>query len=334
MTKWCLALGTAFFCLATVTASAAEEKPKVGGGIKFNYTRILVENLPIGKKISMTKIANLPIEVTNKFDRPMLVEIDVRKVLNPVEGFEPIPSLRWVTTEYKAITAAAQATVKCDVRIAIPNDKKHLGKKYVVGIAATTSTIEKDNFIEVGYAAMGSLLFSVAPQRNDAALVEIQKHPADSQFEIFPPRIDLWNACAGQKLKVFPEKEKVFELRNLSGKKQTYMLAAIDPASVAIKIDEGAVYSGNPDLVTLGQDEIVLDSNKTEALEMDVEVPAEADLGKNTLAYFVAVGSSVKMGTSKYVSIYVHGGPRPLTLEEAQTQLEEQERANQDSQKP
>ena len=119
------------------------------GGIKFNYTRIFVENLPIGNTISMKKIAKLPLRITNKFSEPMLVVFTLEKPVNDlIPGFEAIPDTGWVTTEYKSITVPALAEIESDVIIRLPDDAKLLGKKFQVNISATLMQIEKSGALQ------------------------------------------------------------------------------------------------------------------------------------------------------------------------------------------
>ena len=122
------------------------------GGIKFNYTRIFVENLPIGNTISMKKIAKLPLRITNKFSEPMLVVFSLEKPVNDlIPGFEAIPDTGWVTTEYKSITVPALAEIESDVIIRLPDDAKLLGKKFQVNISATLMQIEKSGALQVAH---------------------------------------------------------------------------------------------------------------------------------------------------------------------------------------
>jgi hypothetical protein len=286
------------------------------GGIKFNYTRIFVENLPIGSSISMKKIAKLPLRVTNKFNRPMRLTLRVELPVPPgVKGFAALPDLHWVKTEYQSVTLPAFGEAESDILINLPNDWNLLGKKFQASISASL----EDPYgvgLQVGYAATGVFLFSIAPVPNTQALQDVQEHPADATYSIQPPRVDVWNAAFQQTIPIAGPTGEPLRLINQSDKAQTFFLTSVNPAETSFKLDEGAHFIGNVNQVILGEDEIKLGPGQSQSLGIEIHTPAETDFRAGIPAGLIQVASGFRRSIRQYIVIYLHPNPAKTPAQE------------------
>ncbi len=281
------------------------------GGIKFNYSQIFIGNLPIGTTVSMKKVANLPIRVTNKFDKPMQITIAIEKPTKEIlAGYEAIPEAKWIRTEYASVTVAAFATLDSDLLVTLPNDTKILGKKYQVNVSASVNHIGGGGF-QVGYAAKGVFLFSVAPVKNNAALKQVENKPLDVKFEIKPGRVDLWKIAPGQRVSVVSEANLPVEVTNTSDQAQTYRIMSITPKETSMLLDNDTHFGGSADHVTLKKDEIRLSPGKHEQVEMTIQVPEQADFSQGPIGYLVQISSGLDSGAIQYITVYLHKEARP-----------------------
>lgn len=110
------------------------------GGLSTNFGEVLVENLALNKSYSMERDAKTPLIITNTSDQKINLKMEV---LSPQEGelkegFEPIPDIEWIQLKQKEFVLKSGKSAKTDVIISIPDDKKHLGKKYQVYIWSHT----------------------------------------------------------------------------------------------------------------------------------------------------------------------------------------------------
>ncbi|MFH1777381.1 MAG: hypothetical protein ABH952_07485 [Candidatus Omnitrophota bacterium] len=110
------------------------------GGLNTTFGEVLVENLRLGEPYSMEKEAKVPLIINNTSGYKVDLKIDV---LAPEEselkeGYEPIPDINWIEITEKEFIIEPDKSIKTDVIITIPDDKKYLGKKYQVWIWSHT----------------------------------------------------------------------------------------------------------------------------------------------------------------------------------------------------
>jgi hypothetical protein len=300
----------------SVSLLAAADKPadksKDAGGLGMNYTKVSVGNLPIGNTISMTQLANAPLIITSNYDVPVFANISVTPPMKDFPGYEPLPDLSWVTVDAVGVTLPAHGNLKVDVKVSLPNDEKLLGKKYRVGIKVFTPGNTNIKGFRYSYTVNGSFLFSVAPGRNDKALAAALKNPVDADYEIFPPRLDLWEVKAGATVDVINDKQQRPVLKNHSKNKQKYFLASVDAAHTDAAIDDGAQFSGKPDDLALPDDELTLSAGENKELKYTVKVPAGIDFSRGPLVYLVSVKSGKLKGIERFITVYLWGGSKLL----------------------
>lgn len=279
-------------------------------GLKTNYSKVAVANLPIGQTVSMTQIANAPMIIGNNHEIPVYIQIHTEIPPKPKDGYEPIPDASWVAVEPNGITLPANASAPVDVKITIPNDEKLFGKKYLCHIIIHTEGDPNYSAVRFGTQITGQLMFSIAPEQNVEALDAALKNPADADFEIVPPAVIVENVKPGQKLKVLSETKKKIELINHSKKKQEYWLYAVDPRETGYSMLNSKKDTNIND-VTIVQEQIKLGPGKKKALDIVIQIPQEADFSKEAWAYLISITNGAKQGqgVNRYLAIYLKGTP-------------------------
>jgi len=109
-------------------------------GIKTTFAKVIVSNLLIGKTYSLKQYINLPYEITNTSQVPVSVNLTVDKPASgeTTLGFESVPDVRWITFKKPRLEVGPNQSAQSDITIAVPNDKRLLGKKYLAMIDART----------------------------------------------------------------------------------------------------------------------------------------------------------------------------------------------------
>jgi len=191
--------------LAGSTGTAVAERK---GGLKTNYAKIVVANLPIGQTVSMTKIANQPMLIGSNYDAAVHITVRAEAPKEPKDGYSPIPDPAWIVIEPNEVTLQANASTQLDVKIILPNDEKLFGKKYVCNIVLHTGGDPNSKGISFGTEITGLFMFSIAPGRNEAGLDAALKNPANAAYEIVPPVVVVADVKPGQKNQSSDRSEK------------------------------------------------------------------------------------------------------------------------------
>lgn len=288
----------------------AEKKPAVlpekQAGLRTNYGKIALANLPIGQTISMTKIANAPMLIGNNYEVPILVEIRTKIPDKPKDGYAPIPDLSWIVIEPRGITVPARGSVQVDVKVSLPDDEKLLGQKYVCQIILYTEGDPNVRAVRFGSQIAGFFMFSIAPVRNETGLEEALNNPADAAYELVPPTVVMKGVKPGQKLKVRTELKKKVELVNRSTKDQIYWFYSVDPREHNFALPGKSRFGGNVDDVIFEEDQVRLGAGGKKALNITIQVPADADMNEESLAYLVSVTSGKRQGINRFLAIYLN----------------------------
>ncbi|OGV42512.1 MAG: hypothetical protein A2X46_04380 [Lentisphaerae bacterium GWF2_57_35] len=276
----------------------------------MNYSKIVVENLPIGRAVSMKKLVNLPLRIGNRFNVPIEALVTIRVPQMPREGYEPIPSVDWVSPEAASVEVPPLVESEIDMTIALPNDEALLGRRFQADVIVTTIGNRNLKGVHIGYEITGSLLFSVAPVRNETALQFALENPSDAAFLLDPPRIDLFEMVPGQAVEVLAPLGKPIQLVNKSKSVCSYRLEAISSAQSSYKPDQGSQV-GDPEDIQLGRQDILLDPGASIPLAVSIRVPEHVNLSDGPRLYQVAVRAGKTQAIEQYIKIYLWGQPAP-----------------------
>lgn len=305
MSKKILALCGMIMLLSSYAWAADPAASEPHAGIKSNYSKVFVQNLPIGQTVSIKELVNLPLTISHHYDKPTYISITTEKPQTPKEGFEAIPDPNWIQVEATSMTLAANTEAKLDVKVSIPNDEALLGRKFQAFINVFTPGESFGGAISYGYQIKGNFLFTIAPVRNEEGLKSALEHPSDAAFALFPPRVNLFNVLPGMTIKVLSPERKKITLTNNSSKRQKYFLASVDPFKTAYSPDPGAQFPGDPDQVDLSQDEISLNPGQSKQLDIKIKVPTGVDFTQNPLVYLVSVKGGHTQGMEKFIEVYL-----------------------------
>jgi hypothetical protein len=301
-----LAAGTA---LALATTLHAAEKSR--GGLRTNYAKIVLENLPIGHAISMTKLANLPLVVGNNFDTPVSISISPRAPTALRPGYEAIPDATWVQLETTTVQVGPGEERAIDVLLHLPNDHYLYGRRFQVDIAVSSSRDSDGGGVTFAYELTGSLLFSIAPVANDDAFRMAQAAPLNAAYKLSPPRVDVYNVTPGAKINITDANGEPVTLTNGSDLPQRFLLQSIDPATTAYTPDPGSRFVGAATDVAIAASQLDIGPGESKPLFITVQVPEVVSLKEGPLVYLVAVRSGTHQTVEQYVKVYLWAGARP-----------------------
>ncbi len=283
------------------------------GGLKMNYSRIVVDNLPIGQPVSMQRLASLPLKLGNGFGFPIEVRVSIAPPAKPRPGYECIPDPLWIRPEVSVVEVPAHGERELDMVISVPDDPALFGRRFHADVVvATKGNPSIRGGVRTGYEITGNLLFSVAPQRNEQALQAALDQPASAAFRLDPPRVDVFDVRAGQALCILGPDQTPVRLINESGAPQTYELEAVASKQSAYKPDDGCQAETDPGDVRMGWPECRLAPGASTNLQVSIQIPSGADLNKGPLLYQVAVRNGASRKVEQYLKIYVWPGPKPL----------------------
>jgi hypothetical protein len=283
---------------------------KESGGLRANYSKIVVDNLPIGCDVSMKKIVNLPLKIGNQYKIPIEANITIRAPKLAREGYEPIPSVDWIKTEAAMVEIPPLGERQVDVVIAVPDDETLLGRRFQADVIVTTAGDKNFRGVHTGYEITGCLLFSVAPVRNEKALQYALENPADAAFLLDPPRVDLFNVKPGQLVTVTSPQEEPIKLINESSVACPYHLEPIAASKSTYKPDVGSQV-GAPEDIQLGFQDVSLDPNGSTNITISIQVPKDAKLSQGPRLYQVSVRSGKTRALEQYIKIYLWGRSAP-----------------------
>ncbi|MCD4814493.1 hypothetical protein K8S19_12485 [bacterium] len=287
-----------------------QQKPaaEVKSGLKTNYSKINISNLPIGQTISMTEVANAPMIVGNNYNVPVYVEVRTESPKKPRDGYAVIPDPAWIVVEPNGLTVGANSSMQVDVKVSIPDDEKLYGNKYVCKMVVHTGGDPNQKNLRFGAQVAGFFMFSIAPGRNDEALAAALKNPADAAYAIEPPVVVLLDAKPGQKIDLRAPGKKKIELINNSKKTQKYFLYSVNPNDTQYQLLDKSRFAGKVEDVSIRHDQIKLGSGKKKALDITIQVPKDVEMLEEALTYMVSITSGTKEGVVRYLVIYL-GGP-------------------------
>lgn len=297
--------------LALTTAATLAGTEKSRGGLRTNYSKIVIDNLPIGHAISMTQLANLPLVVGNNFDTPISVSITPKIPGAPRQGYEAIPDAGWLEPEATTVTIPPGEERKIDVVLNLPDDHYLFGRRFQVDLAIVSARNAEQGGVAFAYELTGSLMFSIAPVANDEALRLATTQPLNAAYNLSPPRVDIYNVTPGDKINVVDELGEPVTLTNDSEQPQQFVLKSVDPATTPFTPDPGSRFPGTVSDVAIAVAKLDLAPRESRPLMMAVNVPPTADLKSGPLLYLVSVKTGDAQTVEQFVKVYLWAGERP-----------------------
>ncbi|MCK5242645.1 Fn3-like domain-containing protein [bacterium] len=294
------------FCLYICFSSQAEATKVEKNTLGTNYSKLKVDNLPIGNTISLKKLVNLPLIVTNNANHSIYVEFSSSVPTKSPEGYQPLKDISWITFDITSATLTAHSKIEVDVQIKIPDDEDLFGSKLHTYLNVHKKPLGRSGF-QFGLLMTSHLFFSIAPERNDEALAKALESTTDANFIIQPDRVELFDIKAGQKVDVVNENNEKIVLKNESSKKQTYLLNLVDPKTTLVKPELDSQPRYDVDNVKIKPEEITLNPGKQRDIKIKINVPDTVDFKKGKLLYMLSITSGVPKGAiQQYLRIYLN----------------------------
>jgi len=263
-----------------------------GEGISLDtYGEVLVENLAIGESYSMMKLINLPYRVNNLSKQSAYLQIQPVKPqsseLKP--GFEIIDNLDWINMGNSLVAIAANGTYDTDIVLTIPKDKKYLGKKYQVFLAARFYD-PNASLVALSLGVMGRLLFTVAeveqPLRTNTKSINMN-------YKFVPGLLEMKDVKLGKKIELSTDKHKKIVIKNYGDKKIKGELVSLDPTKTIHKIYKDYEACPNPDFLKFEKTEVIVKGKKEKAIKMWLEIPDKGEF-KGKKSQFTTILLSFK----------------------------------------
>jgi len=290
-----LLLFVAVLCAATVWAS---------GLTISNYGEVLVENLQIGGRYSMTQLVNLPLEVANQSDEPIQVALSVLvpPPKNLKKGFELIPDPGWVKLGQSEVDIPARGTIKTDVVISIPDKKEYLGRKFQVNIEAKTKP-SVTSMVNIALAVQGRLLFSISPVKQAGSVATERNVHLDFTFQ--PGRIVMHDVPLGKKVAVMTPEQMPVQIKNSSREKIALTFSSLDPNQTIASVDEGFTAAPNPEFLTFVSNTLTLAPGAMGPMPAELNIPDEPQFKGKNFEFIVSANTGDTTVGNRYLRILV-----------------------------
>ena len=102
------------------------------GGLSTTMGEVTLDQLPRGVASSLQEAGGMEYQVLNTSEEALELQMDI---LPPTpdelkEGYEALPDPAWVTLERETFSVLPQMPAATDVRIAVPDEAAHAGRRY------------------------------------------------------------------------------------------------------------------------------------------------------------------------------------------------------------
>ena len=246
--------------------------PVVQAGLSTQIGEAVVENLQIGQSYSLKELANLNLVVTNTGDQEVDLRMDVL-LPDQVElrgGAEPIPDVSWLsmTPDYFTLAAGGQATA--EIRLAIPDEERYLGRKFQVTIWSHTLPSGAGMFL--AYGLKTRIIFTISTERaTDDAMAGATGASVD--FGLLPEEIHLEGVTPGALFDVAADGGKVLKVTNRGEEAQKLKLKSRRVYGSLATLTDGYEDAPDASFLRFSEDEFVLNPGETKTVSLYLEFP-------------------------------------------------------------
>ena len=121
-------LGTFFINVSFIRATGIGIQPHIQ----------LIENLPLGKKISLKQMSEINFCIKNNSDLPHTFMLSIKKPQRTFQGYKAIPNTSWVWFEKNTITLKPRQKKEIPLYFKIPKKEEYYNRHWEVGIIVST----------------------------------------------------------------------------------------------------------------------------------------------------------------------------------------------------
>ena len=281
-------------------------------GLSTKMGLVTMENLQPGETYNTREAVNIPYVLTNRSAIPVSIHIEIQK---PGEdkgmkemGYEPIPDTSWVKLSKYELPADPGQDVATDIFITVPNDDKHLGKKYQVNLAATA---KGKQHLAVGL--LSKVRFTVALRRLTADELSQRKKAAeigDINFDLSPDRVFLENVPLGRKVNVSKQFKQTLKLSNPNKEDFIYLMGAGTPRQEEMENIPGYEDAPDASFLSLDVSQVKVKANSIKKIGMVLKFPDKDEYKGKKYCFIVraeVLGAPVEL--RKLVRVFVSTKP-------------------------
>lgn len=270
-------------------------------GLRMNYAEVAVQNLQIGQKVDLTDLTSFPLEITSRFETPIKLQI---RVLQPEKsetkpGYEPIPDPAWVSVGLEKAELVPRGTFKTNILVAIPKNKKYLGKKYHVNLNVRVLPDASGSLIHL--AIQGRLLLTIAPV---VQVAPETPRKANLNFEFLPARIECSNLPLGRPVSITTTGKGV-GLVNHSDKPLHLGLSSLAPKDTVLSLEPGYTGCPEPKWLSFREPSLEIGAQTSRQVEVVLEIPDQPKYRGQRYQFIVAAATGDGMSGVRYLPVLV-----------------------------
>jgi hypothetical protein len=285
-----------------------EKKP---AGIRTDFGDVLIENLGIGQTYNLRDLAGTPMKVTNTGMATVNLSMDV---IVPTAsfitaqrrdmGFEPIPSIGWVTLSQSQFMVPSGESAYTDVIIKIPNDPKYYGKRYQADIYSRTVGT---NFLQVGVWSHLQITIVKSPEEQ-AQMEKNHKNGvvANMDYTLLPDKLVIENFPLGRAVDVKKEIKKTMMIANSGENAIKLRVRQVAIGDTPLSLQTGYEIP-KPEWLHLKSDVIEAEASSFVDPGLSIQIPKDAAFSNKKYMFVIKVEPADPhlIGVTYYGKIYV-----------------------------
>ncbi|MGM0568225.1 MAG: hypothetical protein ACQESB_03285 [Elusimicrobiota bacterium] len=128
-----------------------KETGRPGGGMRISEGRIIMQDVPLGTKVSISDITGESIKISNEDNNNRSFKMEVyrceEKNVNISHRNEDIPDTEWIQPEKEILEVPAGSSKEAVIHINIPDKEKYAGKRYQAVLEITREKKNPNEFI-------------------------------------------------------------------------------------------------------------------------------------------------------------------------------------------
>ncbi|PKN02120.1 MAG: hypothetical protein CVU77_01485 [Elusimicrobia bacterium HGW-Elusimicrobia-1] len=272
--------------------------------IATNYSDVYVDNLKIGGSYNLTATANYPMWILWKGGDRALIKVTPKLPFKEVmrAGYEPVPDISWITVSKKEFELMSDETANIDVTVNVPNDPKHLGKKYQALVEVSANPPKGSPGVSIALAVNGKILMSVAgkpPTEEELSELRRERIRARRGVIIEPERLEASVKAGGINAELTADEP--LKIINSSREKVSVTIESVAPEVAGISAPSGYAKGAAKD-ISFSKTSASLEPDKIENIGVFLrKVPSDKSF------YIVRITiKSQTLEVAKFVRVYVN----------------------------
>lgn len=270
----------------------------LAGGLRTHLGEVVVENLQVGQMYSLAELANLSLRVTNTSDYRVGLRMDVL-IPDEVElkhEARPIPDMSWINLTCDSFTLDAGQDAVADIIIRIPDEDRHLGKRFQFMIwSHTVPTTEGGMYLATGLKSR--IIFTTDSVRAEGSFNSAGAK-GNAVFSVIPTEIRLNAVPLGARHDIRQSDGTVLIIRNAGDEPLTLRVSSKTVTGSLATVESGWEDTPDAGYLTFDRDEILVTPNSEEIVNLFLNLPAEPGLYGKRLMFLIYVCDQTRSVTT------------------------------------